>query len=77
MGRPGWAAPDGRYFTHLLRGEHQLELDAEIARWTRGQTVDALLDVLDRAGCRPAGSTPRPTSSATRTTGPGDGRGGA
>ncbi|WP_240497300.1 CoA transferase, partial [Streptomyces hirsutus] len=39
---------------HLLRGEHQLELDAEIARWTRGQTVDELLGVLDKAGV-PAG----------------------
>ncbi|WP_055626470.1 CaiB/BaiF CoA transferase family protein [Streptomyces hirsutus] len=54
MERPEWAAPDGRYATHLLRGEHQLELDAEIARWTRGQTVDELLGVLDKAGV-PAG----------------------
>ncbi|GGJ41207.1 CaiB/BaiF CoA transferase family protein [Streptomyces brasiliensis] len=54
MQRPEWAAPDGRYATHLLRGEHQLELDAEIADWTRRRTVDELLDLLDKAGV-PAG----------------------
>jgi len=47
-------ADDPRYATHLARGEHQAELDALIADWTRTQSV-AALDALMVAHSIPAG----------------------
>ncbi len=41
-------ADDPRYATHLARGEHQAELDALIADWTRTLGADALLDLMAR-----------------------------
>ncbi|WP_084583852.1 CaiB/BaiF CoA transferase family protein [Sphingomonas azotifigens] len=41
MGQPELAT-DPRYADHVSRGRHQDELDARIADWTRGLTVEAL-----------------------------------
>lgn len=49
MDRPD-LADDPRYATHDARGEHQAELDALIADWTRGQDRVALGRLLDEAG---------------------------
>ncbi|CNE42952.1 Putative L-carnitine dehydratase [Mycobacterium tuberculosis] len=54
MGRPEWSAPDGPYTTHEQRGERQIELDAEIAEWSRGHDIDTLLRLLEQAAV-PAG----------------------
>src|SRR5262249_11166335 len=42
VGRPDWAN-DVRYARHVARGEHQVELDAEIARWTEACSADEVL----------------------------------
>jgi formyl-CoA transferase len=47
MGRAELAR-DPCYATHTARGEHQAELDAIIARWTVGMTVDALEALMAR-----------------------------
>ena len=39
MGEPELAS-DPRYVDHIARGRHQIELDARIADWTRGHTID-------------------------------------
>jgi crotonobetainyl-CoA:carnitine CoA-transferase CaiB-like acyl-CoA transferase len=41
MGRPELAT-DNRYFNHVARGKHQIELDALIERWTTTMTVGML-----------------------------------
>ncbi|HVS76824.1 MAG TPA: CaiB/BaiF CoA-transferase family protein [Steroidobacteraceae bacterium] len=53
MGQPELATLP-RYATHVARGEHQAELDALIADWTRTQDRDALLSSMARFGV-PAG----------------------
>ncbi|QUD89331.1 CaiB/BaiF CoA transferase family protein [Phenylobacterium montanum] len=53
MGRPELAA-DPRYATHQARGERQAELDALIAEWTAGLTVDEVEAAMVEAGV-PAG----------------------
>lgn len=53
MGRPELAT-DPRYESHVARGEHQAELDALIADWSRGFRSGPLLDLLERHGV-PAG----------------------
>lgn len=53
MGKPELARLP-RYATHVARGEHQAELDALIADWTRTQDRDALLSSMARFGV-PAG----------------------
>jgi len=53
MGAPELAR-DPRYADHGARGEHQTELDARIADWTRTLTADALLARLEHHGV-PAG----------------------
>jgi len=50
MDRPQWAAPGSLFGTHAARGEHQSELDAEIARWTALLPASEVLAVLDDAG---------------------------
>jgi formyl-CoA transferase/succinyl-CoA--D-citramalate CoA-transferase len=45
-----WAEPGGHYSTHLRRGEHQAELDGELAAWTRTLDSAELLKRLDDAG---------------------------
>lgn len=49
MGRPE-LAKDARYRSHSARGEHQAELDALIADWTRGLDADRLHDLLVEHG---------------------------
>jgi len=49
MGRPDLAA-DARYATHAARGEHQTELDAIIAEWTRARPLPELLALLEDKG---------------------------
>lgn len=46
MNQPDLAA-DPRFATHGARGEHMQELDEMITAWTRGRTLNQLLDVLD------------------------------
>jgi formyl-CoA transferase len=53
MGQPALAA-DPRYSTHRARGEHQLELDELIGRWSARRATADVLDLMDRAGV-PAG----------------------
>jgi formyl-CoA transferase len=53
MGNPG-LADDDRFASHVARGRHQQELDELIARWTRGQKSEELLELLHEAGV-PAG----------------------
>jgi formyl-CoA transferase len=53
MGRPG-LADDPRYRDHASRGEHQAELDALIADWTRTLSVDELEALMQAHGV-PAG----------------------
>jgi formyl-CoA transferase len=45
MGRPAWAT-DPRYARHAERGRNQVELDAEIARWTAQYPAEAVLTLL-------------------------------
>jgi crotonobetainyl-CoA:carnitine CoA-transferase CaiB-like acyl-CoA transferase len=45
MGRPEWAV-DERYARHAARGEHQVELDDEIARWTSAHPAADVLTLL-------------------------------
>ena len=47
-------ADDERYATHVARGDHEVELDAVIADWTRSRTVDEILNVM-KAHSVPAG----------------------
>ena len=49
MGRPELAA-DPRFCDHASRGAHQQALDAVIADWTGGRTLDELLPLLERHG---------------------------
>lgn len=49
-GHPEWAAPGGRYETHLARGALQEELDGEIAAWTASLPGADLLKLLSDAG---------------------------
>jgi formyl-CoA transferase/succinyl-CoA--D-citramalate CoA-transferase len=49
-GHPEWAAPGGRYDTHLARAARQTELDDEIAEWTRTLDSGELLKLLADAG---------------------------
>jgi succinyl-CoA---D-citramalate CoA-transferase len=49
-GHPEWAAPGGRYETHLMRGERQAELDEALAEWTRALGSAELLKLLAEAG---------------------------
>ena len=49
MGRPDLAT-DPRFVDHAARGRNQTELDAIIADWTSGQTLDDLLAVLQGKG---------------------------
>ena len=49
MGRAELAG-DSRYATHTARGQHQTELDALIADWTRTQDREPLGRLLDEAG---------------------------
>ena len=49
MGRAELAG-DPRYATHTARGQHQAELDALIADWTRTQDREPLGHLLDEAG---------------------------
>jgi formyl-CoA transferase len=49
MGEPAMK-DDARYASHAARGVNQAELDARIAAWTRGQTLDALLALLEAHG---------------------------
>jgi formyl-CoA transferase len=44
------------------------EIDAAIGAWTATRGVDEVLAALDARPCRPAASTPWPTSPPTRTT---------
>lgn len=53
MDQPG-LADDPRYASHEARGEHQGELDARIAAWTRTLDADALLACCEAHGV-PAG----------------------
>lgn len=53
MGRPELAA-DPRFLDHAARGANQAELDQIIAAWTRSQSLDALLELLESKGI-PAG----------------------
>ena len=53
MGRPE-LADDPRYATHGARGDHQLEIDALIADWTRSQPAASLLEQMVAASV-PAG----------------------
>ena len=53
MGQPT-LAKDARYATHEARGEHQAELDALIADWTRPQRAADVLDAMEANGV-PAG----------------------
>lgn len=53
MGRPE-LADDERYRSHEARGQHQAELDALIADWTRTLNASDLLERMDRHGV-PAG----------------------
>ena len=53
MGRPELAA-DPRFLDHAARGANQAELDQIIAAWTRTQSLDALLELLESKGI-PAG----------------------
>lgn len=45
---------DERYATHAARGRHQEELDELIADWTRTQTVEGLISLMEESGV-PAG----------------------
>ena len=47
MDRPELAT-DGRYAQHEARGQHQTELDVEIARWSSQRSADDLLARLER-----------------------------
>jgi len=49
MGRPELKT-DPRYADHPSRGEHQTELDALIADWTRTRPLDELLDLMETHG---------------------------
>jgi crotonobetainyl-CoA:carnitine CoA-transferase CaiB-like acyl-CoA transferase len=49
-GHPEWAAPGGRYETHVARGERQEELDDALAEWTRTLGSAELLKLLAEAG---------------------------
>ena len=42
VGRPEWAS-DARYARHAARGANQVELDEEIAQWTRAHSADEVL----------------------------------
>ncbi|MCL4160020.1 UNVERIFIED_CONTAM: hypothetical protein GTU68_017787 [Idotea baltica] len=53
MGHPEWAG-NPRYATHRARGEHQEELDAVIAEWTRTRSV-AEVDAAMEAAAIPCG----------------------
>jgi formyl-CoA transferase len=53
MNQPQMAS-DPRYLTHRTRGAHQAELDERIAAWTRTQTRDELLALMETHGV-PAG----------------------
>ena len=50
IGHDEWISEDHRYATHAGRGEHQAELDGDIAAWTVTQTSAAILALLDEAG---------------------------
>lgn len=54
MRRSDWVGTGGPYATHVQRGERQLELDAEIAAWTVGRSVEDLIEQFEAAGV-PAG----------------------
>jgi len=49
-GHPEWAAPGGRYETHVARGERLPELDDALAEWTRTLGSAELLKLLAEAG---------------------------
>jgi formyl-CoA transferase len=49
MGRPDLKS-DPRFVDHASRGQHQAELDAVIAEWTSGWSLDALLTHLESHG---------------------------
>jgi formyl-CoA transferase len=49
MGRPDLKA-DPRFVDHASRGQHQAELDAIIAEWTSGWSLDELLTHLESHG---------------------------
>jgi formyl-CoA transferase len=53
MGRPE-LAENPRYATHRARGEHQEELDAIVAEWTRAHPAEGLVERLSARGV-PAG----------------------
>ena len=53
MGQPG-LAQDPKYSTHGARGAHQVELDAQVERWTQTLTTRQALDRMDKFGV-PAG----------------------
>jgi crotonobetainyl-CoA:carnitine CoA-transferase CaiB-like acyl-CoA transferase len=53
MNQPELAA-NPHYVSHAARGEHQAELDALVADWTRTQTQQALLELMAKQGV-PAG----------------------
>ena len=53
MGRPELAS-DERYATHRARGEHEAELDALVAEWTRERGIDEVLAAMVEHGV-PAG----------------------
>lgn len=54
MGHPEWVAEGASYATHHGRGERQVELDGEIAQWTRTLAADDLLRQMETSGV-PAG----------------------
>jgi formyl-CoA transferase len=45
---------DERYATHSARGRHQEELDEMVSDWTRTQTVEGLISLMEESGV-PAG----------------------
>ena len=53
MGRPDLAS-DPKFIDHAARGANQAELDQIISAWTRTQSLDALLELLETKGI-PAG----------------------
>ena len=53
MGRPELAS-DPKFVDHAARGANQTELDQIISGWTRTQSLDALLELLEAKGI-PAG----------------------
>jgi formyl-CoA transferase/succinyl-CoA--D-citramalate CoA-transferase len=50
MGRPDWLASGSSYADHVSRGQHQAELDGEIADWTSRHALPYLLELLSGAG---------------------------